>query len=413
MGIKERLIAGFAKEEITPAIPVSMSGYKGTRTATGIHDPLYAHVLVIKKGENLFVLTVLDLLSVDVELVASIRSKAESLGIKGHHVQILATHTHSGPTGMNDTKRGIMKGNQYFLVHKSDSYIQEVSEKIIKAIQMAIENLQPQSLTIGKTTVSGISSNRSRKSDKYDDVLLALEFCSATNEKNLWVRFSCHPTVYNSSNTFISADFPAALYRQYANQYQHILFMNGACGDISTRYTRKTADFKEIERIGHVLEEAVTHSLKEPVYKGALDFFHMYSKTFNIQTKTPGNTKELEENYHLAKEGIEKTSLQAEIAYAKHQKQQMVSLEVGAIDIQGFILLFLPVEIYSSLVLGQLNEDIFFSGFANGYYTYLPDTKAYEKGEYEAHMSPFAIGEGERMIEQITRWAQGFKKKGE
>lgn len=103
-------------------------------------------------------------------------------------------------------------------------------------------------------------------------------------------------------------------------------------------------------------------------------------------------------------EGIEKISVRAELEYAKRQKQRPFLMEAGAVEIQGMKFNFLPVEIYSSLILAHLTENIFFSGFANGYYTYLPDSKAYERGEYEAYMSPFAMGEGERLISKVSKW---------
>ena len=404
MKMNPTIRVGFAREEITPKIPVPMSGFAGTRLATEVHDPLYANVMVIKKNEELFVMSVLDLLSVDVELLSSVRSKVDRLGIKGSNVQIMATHTHSGPVGINDSETGIMQGASYFLGNKDSHYINYVSEKIVQAIKSAVRNLQAQTIKIGKSTVSGISSNRSRKNDEYDNVVLAFEFSSESNEKNLFLRFSCHPTVFDSSNTLISADFPASLYQRYADKYKHTFFINGACGDISTRHTRKSSDFNEIERMGRVLEEVITESLLAPFYEGTFDSFEMNSKCFTVETKKPGNIAELKRKYQKMEEGIEKISVRAELEYAKRQKQRPFLMEAGAVEIQGMKFTFLPVEIYSSLILAHLTENIFFSGFANGYYTYLPDSKAYERGEYEAHMSPFAMGEGERLISKVSKW---------
>ena len=42
------LYVGYAKLDITPQIPIKMSGYSGrTERSKGIHDPLYIRVLIL------------------------------------------------------------------------------------------------------------------------------------------------------------------------------------------------------------------------------------------------------------------------------------------------------------------------------------------------------------------------------
>ena len=57
------LLAGIVKVDITPDKPVKMSGYSGRKgLSTGVHDPLYARVVVFESGTRRLVLVSTDLI---------------------------------------------------------------------------------------------------------------------------------------------------------------------------------------------------------------------------------------------------------------------------------------------------------------------------------------------------------------
>jgi len=77
--------AGIARVDITPPIGHEMGGYAARKHgATGIHDPLYATVLVIESGGNSIALITCDLRS-----FVSTRL--------GKNTVVSVSHTHSGP----------------------------------------------------------------------------------------------------------------------------------------------------------------------------------------------------------------------------------------------------------------------------------------------------------------------------
>src|ERR1700689_2093023 len=77
--------AGIARVDITPPIGHEMGGYPARKHgATGVHDPLYATVLVIESGGNSITLITCDLRS-----FVSTRL--------GKNTLISVSHTHSGP----------------------------------------------------------------------------------------------------------------------------------------------------------------------------------------------------------------------------------------------------------------------------------------------------------------------------
>src|SRR5260370_10309860 len=86
--------AGVSRIDITPARGHVMGGYSDRkRGATGIHDPLYATVLVIESGENSLALVSCDLRSFVSTRVGEIAK--QKYGIRNTIISV--SHTHSGP----------------------------------------------------------------------------------------------------------------------------------------------------------------------------------------------------------------------------------------------------------------------------------------------------------------------------
>lgn len=407
---KTAVKAGFSEKIITPAVPVKMAGFDGLREATEVHDDLYAKVCVMESEEVRYAFVLLDLIGAGEELIASIQKKAEPLGISSEHVVICATHTHSGPAGTINTKEGIMAGTAFCMGELDVDYIQFVAEQAGKAVAQAIGSMEKQTLRIAETTIKGISSNRSRPDIPYDDTLLVYEFTGQSGQKNIFLRFSCHPTVLNKKSTVISADFPGNVYQRLSKAYAHVLYANGACGDISTRFTRKSADFKELERMGATIEEAVRKALETPVYDGVFDTFSIIGKKLEVTSKPAQDLGKLHQTYSQLEEGLEKISIYAEIEYAKHHpKPALIDYRISLAAFQNRNLVFMPAEIYSSLLMEKTQQDSCYIGYAGGYYLYLADELAYDGGEYEACMSPFAKGEAEAIIRQTEKWVREQK----
>lgn len=400
------ITAGFHTETITPPIPIELSGYAGIREATGVHDELYVKSIVVQSEETKYALIIIDLLSVDDELSEYIRNEGVTLGFAKNNIQILATHTHSGPVGIHDTDTGILKGYSFFLGKRNEAYFKFVGERIISSLKKAMRKQYTQYVKIGKIKVLNISSNRSRPELDCDNTLLAFDFESEKGEKNLLLRFANHPTVLDTSNTLVSADFVGDLYNRFSGQYKNVLFLNGACGDISTRHTRRESGFSELERIGEVIEEKVNESFREPIYEGLFDDIQMENKMFKISTKKPKKLEELERRYSQLTDDYEKISVYSEIVYTKNQTQQVVDLSVNILNIQGVVFVLMPVEIFSTLTLDFIEAGYYYTSFANSYYTYLPDSESYDKDEYESCLSPFARGEGERIIGEVQKWVE-------
>src|SRR5580658_2835258 len=86
--------AGIARVEITPPIGHEMGGYSDRKHgATGVHDPLYATVLLIESGKTSIALVTCDLRSFVSTRVSELARQRFGVGT----TLIAASHTHSGP----------------------------------------------------------------------------------------------------------------------------------------------------------------------------------------------------------------------------------------------------------------------------------------------------------------------------
>src|ERR1051325_322372 len=86
--------AGIARVDITPQVGHEMGGYSARKHgSTGLHDPLYATVLVIETDDNSIALVTCDLRSfVSARVGEMARQK---FGIRNTLIDV--SHTHSGP----------------------------------------------------------------------------------------------------------------------------------------------------------------------------------------------------------------------------------------------------------------------------------------------------------------------------
>ncbi len=121
--------AGVAVANITPPVGVDMTGFGGRPSgAIGIHDDIFAKVLVLDDGNQQLVIVTSDLLSLDFDLVQRIRELIEAnIGIPPENVMLNSSHTHSGPATI--TLRG--------LGERDEDYVDVLVKKIAGATQEA------------------------------------------------------------------------------------------------------------------------------------------------------------------------------------------------------------------------------------------------------------------------------------
>src|SRR3954469_24293536 len=92
--------AGVAKVNITPELPIWLSGYGGrNRPANAKHDELWAKALVLEDGaKHRAVIVTMDLVGIPREISAEACKRIEDrYKFPRAAISLCASHTHSGP----------------------------------------------------------------------------------------------------------------------------------------------------------------------------------------------------------------------------------------------------------------------------------------------------------------------------
>ena len=227
------LKAGVGKVDITPPIGIPLAGYHERQgPATGIHDPLYAVVIVFDDGESQAAIVSLDIVQVFQQVGDSIRSAIQSAtGIHEDHIIINASHTHGSPWIDTD-------------IH----YQKEIIAKTVGAARIAFSRLRPVSLGYGEGEIDFNTSRRTIDADgkcypklnpegicDHRVKVLRLDDSDSMTPMAVIMHVVCHGNVFRGENTEISGDFPGIaksfIERAFDNSTT-AMFLQGCAGDI-------------------------------------------------------------------------------------------------------------------------------------------------------------------------------------
>ncbi len=135
--------AGAAKANITPPLGSAIVGNFEVPKATYVHDDLHARCLVLDDGAARLVIVLCDNLGIDQHVFDEAKRRLQEItAIPPEHMLMAATHTHSGPPARVSKCPG---GYGEFT-----EYQQFMVDRIVDAVQCAINNLEPAQIAWGK-----------------------------------------------------------------------------------------------------------------------------------------------------------------------------------------------------------------------------------------------------------------------
>jgi hypothetical protein len=190
-----------------------------------------------------------------------------------------------------------------------------------------------------------------------------------------------------------------------------VLYVNGAAGDVSTRFTRHAQDFAEVERVGLGLADAAMEALararplsdslrfagREVVLSARTESDHVEGRRSDTAPSTEPTSD--------ATRRLDVTKTQGTILLQRllgaGPGAIRTSFELHAWAVGELALVAVPGELFASLgasAVAASQSPALVLGYANGYVGYLADRAAYEIGTYEALASPYAPGAGERVV---------------
>ncbi|WFA08791.1 neutral/alkaline non-lysosomal ceramidase N-terminal domain-containing protein [Tissierella sp. Yu-01] len=406
---------GFSKIDITPKVPVTMGGYGDRKDKSkGILDHIYARALVFEDdNKNRVAIVSVDLINLTQLEVSYIKGKIYLLtNITKDRIIISTTHTHSAP---------LTKDSFLFGLANND-YINSIMDAIPQTVLTALENMQRCKLGWYQGEFKEVGASRRELNQNVKTILTILAAVDLDNNLlNVLFNYNCHPTVLSAKNLMISADYPGYAIeklKQKLGSSVNFTFTNGACGDISTRFTRKGQDYDEVKRLGELLALEVMESLKKITYE-ELQYISVKEKHFNLIPKEfiddetiNLKIKEYEEKLsELNKNGGSKGDFRiVHTALQGLKVQKLMTENISELEFDGFlnairigngVILSQPAELFSSLgyeiMANSPYTPTMIIGYANGYIGYIPNIESYHEGGYESYSCQFKEGEGEHL----------------
>ena len=385
-----------------------MAGYAARDgSAETTLDPLTVSCLALQAGANRFALIAIDLIGVDEAMVTEV---AQATGLPAASIAICASHTHSGPAGvlsrLHPADRDAVDPDLRALVIRTMAHV----------VDQALGALADATLTFAHAPAAGVSANRNTPDGPFDPTVSVLSARTPTGDPIATVvHFACHPTILPASSRVISADFPGAVRAQLpAADFGVVLYANGAAGDVSTRFTRRSQDVAEAQRVGAAVAAAVRSAGVGTVLSPYLEAKCRMGR-IRLRDRAEIETELSAADRAASHVGQPLTDAERRIAETRAQGADLLrqmadrigeipdQIQVCAWTLGALTLIGFPGELFASLGLEIIrwNEPALLLGYTNGYHGYFPDRAAYAAGTYEALASPYASGASEELMEWL------------
>lgn len=375
--------AGFGRALITPQKPMFMAGFdRRTAPSTGTLDELYVSVLILEDSyAELFAFCSFDVLGVDSQLCREVRSTiCDATTLEEDQIWVSSTHTHSAPSHI------FHNGSTY-----DRAFVDFLLEQTSQAAKAAFFDLAPCEPKVAHTYAVGVASLRNQ-GRQGADFPMPVHVTKLIREKDSlsFCLFACHPTILDEKNTLFSKDIPgaAAAVLPEGNSY---IFLNGACADLSTRFTRQGSSPEELQRIGGILGRAIA------------DADYTWDRSFGERIRASQQTIYLSRAASL--DGEERTALltalreKAEACADSQMRREYDSriavlersavgaekdrpIRVSAVDFGPYLLLSLPFEVDNKdgqelecILSEAAGKPVYVVCYTGGYDGYLPSGK--------------------------------------
>lgn len=400
------LLAGAARTDITPDVKASkipLGGYAARRGApsTGVHDPVYAHALVLRSGPAKIAIVSLDLcfIPASIKLEVTRRLQSAARDWSGKDLFLSATHTHSGPDPL-----AMHTGNNF--THASwtpfdPKLLAFTAERIAAAIVQAEKAERP--ATVAFASVDAPELNRNRRGEKLTDPALAVVKFAGTDGRSIAaiVNYAAHPTLYDDKMLDVSADWPgvmAADVEKALGEGAVCLFLNGAEGDASPSGVDDKQGDEKVAAYGHKIAAVVTGLLP-----GATVEPNAGLSAWQTDVALPPRKPNA---MYIAAAG----QLGATFAQARSLVDSMMpaATTITMVRIGNLLLIGMPCEPTAELGL-RVKEMARAAGYTrpavvaltNDWLAYALMPEQYRKGNYEAMMSFYGDQLGPKLLQAV------------
>ena len=352
--------AGAAKVELQPRYPTTAGGYGPIRqTVDHATSPLFARALLLDVGGQRLGVVLLDVLLIPPQLRDAIGEG------QPFPTWVLATHTHSGPSGFDPRLASEVAALGTF--SPDDQKVLVTAGR--QALTKALAALEPVKVEVGAGVTEGVSKARSGK--EVDRRLTRLRFDGAKGAVAQLLIASAHPTLVTRRPDGLHPDWPGLLAQRMEKDQGPITFvLQGAGGNASIDRALLPTPEAAAERL-----ETLVRALPTAPEPDQLD-----AAWTEVHVSLP----------RPAAKGVVPTMFEAIAENALCDDAEDFAVLHG-LRLGGTRLLLVPFE--PSYAAGRVLEEQAHAarvvGLADGYEGYVETVEAARAGEGEAHRQYF------------------------
>lgn len=381
-----------------------ISGYGRSRTKTSecLDDPKCCIVSFLFE-EKTHVLISLDTVAVSEEFTSFLKKDISQLGISQENVDIIATHTHSGP--------GLTYFPDDLMDQESSIMNQELTESLSKRITQILEyskrEYQEVECYLGTTTIKGCYGNRNEMNGAADKDFYILQCRSTKNNKTIVTiaNFSCHSTILKADTLMFSGDLASSVRMEISKQYHcPCLLTVGAAGDVSTRFFVKEHDYQSVKDTARKIVRQIESMTFEKLSSKEVKTTKCVMEEFydpNLDQELISRTKQcigtnMEFMVPILQKRINKNAFP-------------ISLKAKIVELNDLFLVYFPGELVTSFgnkIRNSVNKRVILICYANDYWQYFVPEEEYGK-YFETANSILPKGMADRFVDRII---DGFKK---
>lgn len=430
-----------ATVDLTPSPGLPLGGYllRQGKVASGTHDPLQASLVWMRDRHGGDVLWIgIDALCVDEELTQRIAvAVAEASGCSADAVLVCASHTHSSAAGW-------VAGLGPMLPETADQQLRDgLVELLSDAARPLSGRLDPAWPVVSEGSAPEAGGNRNDPNGPHDASVGVLALVDGQGGVMATVvDYASHGTVLGHDNLAWSADWPGATRRSLAGALSGltpfaarapkddasvaspptIAFLQGAAGDASPRFVRRSQSFSEVDRLGGLVAAGALSAtlrarpdepsdLRVAVRRGSVA---VPTRELPSPSEAKSRAEELEQAWKAAQAaGV--TPPQERIARTRYEGALMLAaladggipptmqLPLAAVALGETAWFHVPVELFASFGLAIRERSPFpwtrVIGYTNGYFGYVADEAAHRDGVYEASASRFDARGGKVLVD--------------
>ncbi len=392
---------GTATRRITPRAGSELCGFVArAQPSTGIHDDLFAKVLLLRSGGATVLWIHCDLVGFSNKLACGIRREvADRLGVGIDSVLLSATHTHAGPATVALRNCGAV----------DPAYLDFLKAEILGGAVEATASMEDVSPLYAETVLEGITLDRRAASENshVDNHLPVIAFARGDGSLAAVVtNFAVHNVGFSSDNRLISADiagFAAARASARLPGGPMVLVANGGCGNIHP--ARREDGRPAVESVGSALGDCVAGLIprlepsRETGLRALFSVVELPVETVSL-AKLDAMMDDHEKSFQESSRGYVDTRIHEAMRAWYEETRRLIENGAAPATVEAYVHILkigpavfigINAEVFSVMAerlrknIGM--ERLFVVGYANGCVGYLPPSEVYAEGGYEVDLA--------------------------